>query len=237
MEKVIYSLWKRPEESRDDFALRLRNDVAPQLLERGARGLQLNVRDSDVATAADMDIEPIAPGMDAIAHVWVDSAVHELRQPVDEVLLANASRIAGYLVSESTPYVNTEFPSQPGERVEGLAQVVFMKRPPRLSPEAWMDLWHGDQTRLAVELQNNFYYCQNVVVRPATFAAPPFDAIVEESLYSEALTDPRYRFRGESFEDRQKNADRFLENTALMVDFDKIVVMATSRYVFKTPGM
>jgi hypothetical protein len=237
MEKVLYSLWRRPQDDSETFGRRLREETAPRLLELGVRGLQLNIRDAAIAPAAVMDREMTRPSMDAVAHVWVDSAVNELRQPVDDVLLQAAGRIAGYLVTESLPLPNTEFPPRPGQRTEGLSQVVFMKRPPRLTPEAWMDLWHGDQTRLAVLLQNNFFYCQNVVVRPVTYAAPPYDAIVEECLYAEAITDPRYRFRGDSFEQRERNTMAFLENTSKMVDFDKIDVYATSQYVFKQPGM
>jgi hypothetical protein len=237
MEKVIYSLWAQPGEDRDTFGKRLREEMAPRMLKLGARGLQLNIRDSEVAEPAQMDMDPIDLKMDAIAHVWVDSAVNELRQPYDALLKKYASRICGYLVSESLPYPNTEFPTKSGERTPGLAQTVFMKRPPRVGSEAWMDLWHGDQTRLAVELQNNFYYCQNVVVRSATVAAPPFDAIVEEVLHLEAMTDYACRFRGNNQAEREKNAAEFLENTALMVDVDKIVVMATSQYVFKQPSM
>ncbi|HSB97701.1 MAG TPA: hypothetical protein VLC91_14680 [Spongiibacteraceae bacterium] len=237
MEKVLYSLWRNPSEDIEGFSRRLRQEMAPELLRIGARGLQLNIRDTEVATAAMMDRKMTNPAMDAIAHVWVDSAVNELRQPFDDVLQKYAHRIAGYLVSESQPLMNTEFPPVLGERTVGLSQVVFMKRPPRLSPEAWMDLWHGDQTRLAVELQNNFFYAQNVVVRPVTYAAPLYDAIVEECLHVEALTDPRFRFRGKTFEEREKNTMAFLENTFKMVDFDKIDVYATSQYVFKHPGV
>lgn len=237
MEKVIYSLWRPAGESREAFCTRLREKLAPELLARGVRGLQLNLRDEAIAPATGSDLEATRPLMDAVCHVWVDSAVRELLKPVDEIVRAATSRHAGYLVCESLPYPNTEFPSQPGERTRGLAQVVFMRRPPRLTPEAWMDLWHGDQTRLAVELQNNFYYCQNVTVRPVTHGAPPCDAIVEECLYEEAITDGRYRFRGATFEERQQNARIFLENTAKMVDFDKIDVIGTSQYVFRQPRM
>jgi len=237
MEKVLYSLWRRPGEDRETFFLRLREETAPRLLARGARGLQLNLRDAAIAPAAAMDRQMTLPSMDAIVHLWVDSAVNELRQPYDDMLAEASGRIAGYLVTESQPLMNTEFPPAPGARTVGLSQVVFMKRPPRLTPEAWMDLWHGDQTRLAVLLQNNFFYAQNVVVRPVTYAAPPYDAIVEECLYEEAITDPRYRFRGDSFEQREKNTMAFLENTSKMVDFDKIDVYATSQYVFKHPGI
>lgn len=237
MEKVIYGLWRQSGEEREAFALKVREALAPALLDLGVRGLQLNVRDSSIALAADHDIEAALPGMDAVAHVWVDSAVHEYRRPVDELLQLQCSRIAGYLVTESQPLMNTEFPSQPGERTAGLSQVVFMKRPPRLTAEAWMDLWHGDQTRLAVELQNNFFYAQNVVTRVLTHAAPVYDAVVEECLYDQALTDERYRFRGATFDERERNRNAFLENTAKMVDFDKIDVLTTSQYVFKRPGV
>lgn len=237
MEKVIYALWAPTGEDTEKFFARLRSEVAPKLLAAGARGLQLNVRDKVIAPARNNDREANRPLMDAVAHVWVDSAVNEYRQPFDDILNAATARIAGYLVSESLPMPNTEFPPVMGQRTKGIAQVVFMKRPPSLTPEAWMDLWHGDQTKLAVELQNNFYYCQNVVVRPVTYGAPPCDAIVEECLYEEAITDGRYRFRGTDFDNRAANAWRFLENTQKMVDFDKIDVIGTSQYVFKNPGM
>lgn len=238
MEKIIYSLWKNADEDSERFSERMRLEMAPALLGLpNVRGLQLNVRDAAVAPAVDNNIEANRPLMDGAAQVWVDSAVRELLQPVDQLLRDHTQRHAGYLVSESLPYPNTEFPSKPGERTAGIAQVVFMKRPPRLTQEAWMDLWHGDQTRLAVALQNNFYYCQNVVIRAVTYGAPPCDAIVEECLYEEAITDSRYRYRGKTFEERQQNATVFLENTALMVDFDKIDVLGTSQYVFRQPSM
>jgi hypothetical protein len=237
VEKVIYGLWRRPQENVETFGKRLREETAQQLLAAGARGLQLNIRDKDITSAANMDREVTLPSMDAVAHVWVDSAVNELRQPFDTILSQASGRIAGYLVTESQPLMNTEFPPKMGERTEGLSQVVFMKRPPRLTMEAWMDLWHGDQTRLAVELQNNFFYAQNVIVRAVTYGAPHYDAIVEECLYKEAIHDPRYRFRGNTFEERAESTNRFIANTALMVDFDKIDVYATSQYVFKNPGV
>jgi len=237
MEKVIYSLWAPPGQDRDVFGKRLLEEAAPRLLELGVRGLQFNIRDSAITEPAQYDRDPIDLNIDAVAHLWLDSAVNELRVPFDDLLKEFSHRICGYLVSESLPYPNSEFPSKPGDRTHGLAQVVFMKRPPRLSPDAWMDLWHGDQTRLAVELQNNFYYCQNVVVRQATVAAPGFDAIVEEVLHLEAMTDYACRFRGDSPSERENSAKVFMQNTEKMVDLDKIVVMATSQYVFKQPSM
>jgi hypothetical protein len=237
VEKVIYALWRHPTDTLEAFNQKLLTETSQSLLKLGVRGLQINVRDQAIEGSAAMNRSMTRPAIDVVLQVWVDSAVNELRQPVDEILEQAAARVAGYLVTESMPMVNTEFPTKPGERTVGLAQVVFMKRPPRLTPEAWMALWHGDQTRLAVTLQNNFFYVQNVIARSVSYAAPHFDAIVEECLPEIAITDPRYRFRGDTFEQREKNQMVFLENTFKMVDFDCIDVMQTSQYIFKHPGM
>ncbi|MDI9701529.1 EthD domain-containing protein, partial [Burkholderia cenocepacia] len=50
-------------------------------------------------------------------------------------------------------------------------------RSPRLTHEAWLDVWHGHHTRVAIDTQDNFLYVQNVVVRALTHAAPGYDAI------------------------------------------------------------
>ena len=79
MEKVIYALWAPQGEDLEKFYARLREEVAPQLLKAGARGLQLNVRDKVIDPARNNDREANRPLMDAVAHVWMDSAVNEYR--------------------------------------------------------------------------------------------------------------------------------------------------------------
>jgi hypothetical protein len=86
-------------------------------------------------------------------------------------------------------------------------------------------------------LQNNFFYAQNVVVRPVTYAAPPYDAIVEECLFDAAMVDRSHVFRGATAAERGENGRIFMENTAKMLDFDMIDVLQTSQYVFKHPDI
>lgn len=70
--------------------------------------------------------------------------------------------------------------ASPGERTEGFAQIAFLQRPQRLTPQEWLDIWHNHHTRVASETQATFAYVQNVVVRALSAQAPAVDAIVEE---------------------------------------------------------
>jgi len=53
-------------------------------------------------------------------------------------------------------------------------QVVLLRKPPRLSHEQWLEIWLGSHTQVAIDTQSTFGYRQNVIVRPLTFAAPPY---------------------------------------------------------------
>lgn len=238
MEKVLYAIWRDPRVDPDAFSRALREEAAPRLLALGARGLQINVVDAAVAPAQGLVRVATRPQMEAVAHLWVDSAIAKFRRPFDEVLEAASHRIAGYLVSESNPVVNIDHRAPPGERTYGVSQCVFIKRPQRLSADAWIDAWHNHTTPVAIECQGNFFYAANVFVRALTHAAPAYDALVEECLPPEAMTDPTVFFdRGRDFKKAEDNRRRMYEAAALVTDSDGIDVIATSQYVFKWPSL
>lgn len=237
MEKVIYALWRGGVEDADQFAARMKASLMPTLLEAGSRGLQMNFRDSGGARGAGVEVIAASPPPDAIIQLWVDSAVPGPLEPFDRLIAAHCARHTGYLVTESHPDRNTKYPPRLGERTAGIAQIVFMKRPPRLTPEAWLDYWHTHHTADAMAMQNHFSYCQNVIARPVTFAAPSYDAIVEACYGEEIVDDLRYRFHGSTLAEREKTAAVYLEKTGNLVDFDKIDVLATSQYVYRTTGL
>ena len=238
MEKVLYAIWRDPRVDPETFSRTLREEAAPRLLALGARGLQINVVDAAVKPAQGLVRVATRPQMEAVAHLWVDSAIATFRKPFDDALEAASHRIAGYLVSESNPVVNNDHRAPPGERTWGVSQCVFIKRPLRVTAEAWIDAWHNHTTPVAIECQGNFFYAANVFVRALTHAAPAYDAMVEECLPPEAMTDPTVFFdRGRDPEKAKDNQRRMVEAATLVTDIGGIDVIATSQYIFKWPTL
>ncbi|MGH8355291.1 MAG: EthD domain-containing protein [Pseudomonas sp.] len=234
MEKIIYIVWRDAQTSPEAFAQRLRGEVAEQLLALGARGLQVNVADQQVEPAAGLRQTNTRPAMDGTVSLWVDSAIQQFRQPFEALLAGAVSRLAGYLVSESVPIRNTRYPAAVGERTHGFAQLAFLTQPPRLSPSAWLEIWHNQHTQVAIDTQDNFLYVQNLVLRPLTHGAPKIDAIVEECFPPAAMTDPQAFFDAVGDEAKfQRNLAAMLESCQRFIDFDKIDVLPTSQYLLK----
>ncbi len=177
------------------------------------------------------------PQMDALISVWVDSAITALRRPFDDAVQAATGRMAGYLVTESQPIRNTRHPARAGERTPGFSQLAFLKRPPRLTHEAWLDTWHNRHTQVAIDTQDTFLYVQNVVVRALTYGAPPLDAVVEEGFPEAAMTDPQAFFDAPGDEEKyRRNLAAMMESCQRFIDFDKIDVLASSQYIVRPPA-
>ena len=233
MEKAVYALWRPEDVSVDAFSRRLRGDVADALLAAGVHGLQVNVADETVAGALIRIVE-IEPQMEAVVSVWADTLIDAARAPIDQALAAVSARLAGYLVTESEPLPNTAHPAAPGARTHGFANLAFLRRPRELPYGEWLDLWHNHHTQLAIDTQSTFGYVQNVVVRPLTRDALPFDAIVEELFPPEALTDLNVFF------DAVGDDEKLARNMAAMNDSTtrfganrSVDVVPTSQYVLR----
>ncbi|MBM3132957.1 MAG: hypothetical protein FJZ95_08010, partial [Chloroflexi bacterium] len=188
MEKIVYPIWKPENEPVKEFKHRLLGEVSAQLIKLGARRLTVNIVDEDVAPAEPLRIIATKPPSSGLICMWVDTAIR--RKPLEEVIEKAVSRMTGYLVTESEPILNTKHPAIEGHRVHGMNSVVFLTKPPRLSHEQWLEIWHGSHTQIAIDTQSTFGYRQNVIVRPLTYAAPPYDAIVEEDFPAAAMADP-----------------------------------------------
>lgn len=236
MEKVIYLLWRDPDEDADDFALRLRTKLADRLQALGVRGVQMNLADSAVSRAAGIVQSNTQPPIAGMISLWLDSAIAKFRQPCDDAIAAAVPRMAAYLVTESQPIRNTLHPPQPGSRTAGFAQVAVLRRPPRLTYETWRDIWHNSHTQVAIDTQSTFQYVQNVIVRPLSEGAPAFDAVVEECFPEGAMDDPQVFFDGVGDPEKfQRNLQAMMESVQRFIDLDKIDVLATSQYVIKPP--
>jgi len=236
MEKIVYALWKDAGEARDAFNARLLEEIAPKLSD-AAHALRINLQDRAVAAGNSPRLASVRPQMEAVVQLWTDSANDASRAGIDAIIADAAPRHAAWLVSESTVLPNRLHPSVPGTRTEGFSQIVFLSLPPRLSWPAWRDVWERQHTGVAVDTQANFEYVQNLVVRPLTYGAPAFAAIVEECFPAAALHDEAVYF------DAVGDAARLAENQRLMmescarfIDFDRIDCIPTSQYDFARFG-
>lgn len=233
MEKVVYTLWAAPSDGPEAFASGLIGPVAREVVAAGVRGLQVNVSDAAVAgaTVRLASDEPIS----AVVSVWLDSVAAPERAAVERALGATASRIAGYLVTESVPMAPPDQP--PGARGDGFAQISLLRRPAALDHDTWLENWQGRHTAVAIETQSTFGYVQNAVVRAVTPDAPPVDAIVEELFPTAALADV-YAFYGVAAGDKtevRRRVRAMLDSVATFGGQEGIDVVPTSRYVTLSP--
>jgi hypothetical protein len=236
VEKIAYLLWRDPAVTVADWSHDLRHGATAELLDAGARGVQVNVADDAVA-AATLRFRLIDPQMEAVVGVWVDSARTAARRPVDAALAAatGTTRLEAYLVTESEPLPNTAHPVRPGERTPGFANLAFLRRPTDLRPEDWIAAWHDDHTPVAVETQSTFGYVQNVVARRLTPDAPAIDGIVEELFPTAALTDLHAFFAAPDDDELARRMARMAESTAHFGADRALDLVPTSRYVMRSP--
>lgn len=233
MEKLIYVVWKRDETSTGGFGEEILGEVATSLASLGARGLSVNLADEAAAYAQGMRITRMPQPPSGTVSIWLDTALD--RDPVHRLLATRCQRLAGYLVLESVPIVNTSRVVPLGERTPGITTVAFLEKPEAMGYEDWLEQWQGRHTRVAIETQSTFLYVQNVVVRPVTRNAPPWSAIVEEGFPAEAATDPMVFFAaGNSRERLEENRRRLLTSCGRFLDFARVESHPMSSYVLKT---
>jgi hypothetical protein len=236
MEKIVYALWRDRREDLSVFNRRVHEQVAPQLAQ-AAMAVRLNLQDEEVADGRSPRIVSTRPQMDAVIQLWLASAHDKARSPVDELIGQSSERFAAWLVCESTAIPNTLHPPRPGRRTEGFSQIVFLGRPSRLNWGAWRDIWQKDHTTVAIETQSNFEYVQNLIVRPLTYAAPDYAAIVEECFPRAALAEQAAYFDAEGDPAKlQANQARMAESCGRFIDFDRIDCMPTSQHEIKCLG-
>ena len=232
MEKLVYVIWKNPQDSVESFKENILGRTAAALMDLGVRGLSVNLADELAAYAQGLGITRMQEPMAGTISIWLDTALN--RQPIEEMIARAAARLAGYLVLESAPVVNTTQLVPPGERTPGITTVAFLQKPEGMDYEAWREQWQGHHTQVAIETQSTFFYIQNVVVRPLTREAPPWTAIVEEGFPAEAATDQMVFFNaGGSQEKLAEHQKRMMDSCARFIDFDTLETRPMSTYVCK----
>ena len=234
MEKLLYPVWKSPSLSGDEFRDELLLQLAPKLTSvYGVHGLRVCVVDSAVAAAIGRRIESHAPLPDAMLSLWVNFA--GAAAGWEPLIDAHVSRKTVYLVAEAEPLVSQEaHPSEPGQRLYGMCQVVFMSPPSDMGPDDWQATWKDSHTQVAIDTQSTFGYRQNLVVRRLSKEAPCCHAVVEENFPPEAMaSDHAFYATGGDEAVLRQNRNAMMESCARFIDFQKIDVIPMSEYLVK----
>ncbi|MCH9640378.1 MAG: EthD domain-containing protein [Actinomycetia bacterium] len=230
MEKVIIILRGTPGD--EGWCTRLRTGVAQKLLDTGAPGVAINVRDAAVSDSL-MTLTTLNPPVTAFVSMWTDQCYGDQTRMAIALLSEVCEQLAAYLVTESVPLTPPH--TEPGRRTPGFANVALLRRPAELDQATWLARWHNDHTKVAIETQATFGYTQNAVVRALTEESPPISAIVEELFPIEAGSDLRAFFGACDDTDLQERMERMVASTSRFVDNRDLDTVPTSRYVLRTP--
>jgi hypothetical protein len=230
VEKVIVTL--RAADADEGWCTRLRLQVAADLLETGAPGLAVNVRDDAVRESL-MTLTTLDPPVAGLVTLWTQQSYGDQLRSAIARLERECDDVAAYLVTESVPLPPPI--TAPGQRTPGLANVALIRRPGDLDAATWRQRWHIDHTPVAIETQSTFGYTQNAVVHPLTPGAPVIDAIVEELFPIEATSDLHAFFGAADDDDLRDRMERMVASTAAFGANRDVDTVPTSRYVLRTP--
>ena len=228
MEKIVIQIWKNHEIDDNDFKNFLVNEI-PSNLRSDLTSYQVNLPDKDVSKAAELVQSSYPPSPNAIVFLKVKSLFHvEQKLKVFEL---HAEKLFSFIVSESK-IIEVDESKNLNKRTEGFSQIVFLEKPDNVDKFDWFDHWTHHHTKIAIETQSNFIYVQNSVVRKLQKQAPNFIAIVEECFPSQAMSDQEefYAARGDATL-MKKNLEIMMDSCSKFIDFSKIEVIPTSRYL------
>jgi len=224
MEKLVYALWDVPEG--------LVERVGSELLGLGPHALTINVVDPSVDMSATVAVPD--NGMAATVGLWLDSL--DDRGPFEGVLGGAASRMAGYLVTESVPLAYERRTWPDGERSPGVKQITMFDKRAGIDDAQFFARWHGSHTPLTFEVHPVCLYVRHAIARPVTDGAPRWRGIVEEGLREvEDLTDPmRYFSAGGSADTLEHNVKRVIDDVSSFLDLDSVESYPAAEYILRT---
>jgi hypothetical protein len=240
VEKLIYLIWERPSRDPAELGAQLLTDVAPRLLDAGARGLQVDVDDEHAQVASMVPVPDDELPMRAEVSIWDDA--HDDRAPLESILGEVGIRRAGYLVTESLyrDYGDNEHAAKrdwpDGQRSPGIVTVTVFDKPAGVDDESFYGHWYGHQSPMSEWMQPRARYVRNAVVRSLTPGAPRYRAIVEEAWPTiEDLTDLQRFFGVEpGAGDLGERIRIMLDSTKRLADPATLRNYTMSEYILRT---
>ncbi|MGH9273117.1 MAG: hypothetical protein ACRDZU_00595 [Acidimicrobiales bacterium] len=191
MEKLIYGLWRRPDQDVDVVRKALLAEVAPALLALEVDGLRIEVEEPAgkiLRTGANPDGSLLCGSVS----IWLDSYDH--RAPHEAAIAKAGTQAHGWIVAESVSKAygaNRTWPD--GDVSPGMSILTFLDKGEDVSDEDFYRIWHGEHTPLTFEMHPFWLYVRNQALRPVTPGAPSVRGIVYEAVATdeELLELPR----------------------------------------------
>ncbi len=240
VEKLMYLAWTRERVLRDRERDQLIDECGEALVQAGALGLSMNVKDSDARVASP------SPGMTGRApfsaqiSLWLDD--HDERSAYEAILARYTQRAIGYLVTESlyTEYgENRHAPKRDwsdGLRSPGVMTVTLLEKPDHFSYEEWIAHWYSTQSPVSEAMQPRTRYVRNAVVHALTAGAPPYWGIVEEAWPSARhIADPYLFYDAPDLDAVARNMRAMLQSVTGFLELPRIQNVTVSEYLLKTP--
>lgn len=234
MEKLVYGLWRGPEQDVDPIRTALLGEVAPALLELGVDGLRVEVEEP-AGRVLRTGTNPDGSLLCGSVSIWLDS--YDNRGPHEAAIAKAGAQAHGWIVAESVAKAYGDRRSWPdGERSPGMSLLTFMDKGPGVSDEDFYRIWHGEHTPLTFEIHPFWIYVRNQVLRAITPGAPPVRAIVYEAVAEdEDMTDLTRLFgvagEPERLMDQIAMVDAHIETFA---DRSTLQCVTTREWIFKT---
>jgi hypothetical protein len=180
VEKLVYGLWRRPDQDLEPVRAALLEHVARALLDLGVAGLRICVEEpagKAYRVGANADGSLLA----ASVSLWIDS--YDNRAPHEAALAQADATSYGWIVAESEARSYGEHRTWPdGERSPGLSITTFFDKKDGIDDETFYRIWHGEHTPLTFEIHPFWLYVRNQVLRPVTPGAPSVRGIVYEAV-------------------------------------------------------
>jgi len=180
VEKLVYGLWRRPDQDIDPLRTTLLDRVAPTLLDLGVDGLRVCVEEPK-GKAYRVGANPDGSLLAASVSLWIDS--YDNRAPHEAALAMADAQVFGWIVAESVARGYGEQRTWPdGERSPGLSITTFFDKKGGVDDDTFYRIWHGEHTPLSFEIHPLWLYVRNQVLRSVTPGAPDVRGIVYEAV-------------------------------------------------------
>lgn len=224
VQKLFYLLFDAADADGTKLRDALRGTAVPLMRASGAQDITVFASDEHVAGGSPM--RQTDPPIRAMVSFWLEDAAD--RMDSEAALSAHVAGIAGYLVVESRPMVHV----RPTDgRTEGMTQISCITKRADISQEEYIDIWHNDHRKVAIDTQSTFGYVRNEIFRALTPNAPDqWDAFVEEFFPMGALTDQKIFYDSETQEQYEKNFKIMMESCGRFLDHSAIEVTFFSEY-------